>query len=1372
MGSRRLLRSAGFFAFLAISGLALASCSFFNSLFGLDKEDKPADKLGIYILIDEVSKNLVDKSLCSQAEASVIAAGAVQAVQADGSAATNFDALIPVAVGGAVGSLNGLTGAAWTDAKRMACVDGIVSSFVAGIKGKFAATGQSRGARDLSASEAAIKALLARMAKAAVSNLSKSGILDVGNAASGVVSTMIGSLKDGGVDKVLVSEALGKITQSAVESLKDAGLSEALALATAVTAISKGAVSAVSSVGLEGVDKSDYASLATQIAQGAASGIGALTDGTADNMKSLAGAVAAGAAAGVIEVNRADSSLGAATLASMVQGVSSGTTSGVMSVTNFDVQSIGLDLVKAVTSNASTAVAAAGFDANDEAAVQAGVARGAAAAAQTSLTGSHDQAALTTAITINSSAGVTVEKATAIIDGIAIGTNNAPVVTPPDDRSATVGEKVSLTASATDDLGDTPTFSWSMAAIPASTLVDVSPKSGATTSFTPSVPGLYKISLKTTDGKATVESFIKINVTATADSAYGGKTAAERLANAKAYRDAGDSGLARDELLILVNFYPENELTPEATELLGETYWDLGTPSLGKVRFQEVLDNYATSDVAPKARNLLGWIYGSIEGDLVKASELFTANKDVQTPDGADSLHGLGWIEIQKGNYVTGIEINVQARDLPYANYRGRFYAEQNIAGAYENQKHYADALAAIKTLTDPKYTRKDAADPSTLDIGLYFEGINTLNWYYNRRGEEATRVAFLQSEASSNAVPYKDWMRLQMLRNAAESYLWNQAATAANFATAKSVLTSALQTYSDGAIKTQNERTWCQLRLGQANVKLINTAKSADDKKPFIESAAAAFGLAEGAFSSTWGLRPAGEAMVEHATMLIWQAPDYAAAEALLGKVVSTYPAEADQYPRGLAFLRLGSLYMERGNSAQNNYGEDYAAYYTKASYYFGKATRESNPSLKKDTWFFREAARNLGNCKARLKDYAGAIAWLTPLVTDTLFTDSPGDLAWLYDDIADARGEALRQAANEGKWVEVLAELGTDAGVTRKAYLDAANYTAKDAYPNNGEASAQAWANLGNLCKDIAWQMEDYGYAEDGVAAKVDAMDNLWQKGLDAYAKVTWTNYPDIDTNKWCFYQGFMGAARCYEGLGRWRDGIYDNTNWDLAHGKYAAAVDAIKVQKKLSTERLPDTMRQDAECYMQRAYAIDTKDASSSSLRAQCDQDAIVAFQKVLDLPDGKAYDDGVGESWARGQMIEAYEDSMYRLTDVDKWPGDAASVATRDGYLTAAKAILDAPGAFKTADGSALCEKGKAAAHGYRSYGQMLKEYARTYRDLATRNPPIITDATWYVTSLAKAEAAIAAFTTAQAFVGAEPWAVMSSRQARAETWLDE
>lgn len=1358
------------------TALLASSCSFFNGLFGLNKDDKkdqPSSVVTVYTLVDDMSRSLVADALCTPAEAKILANGANAAIKANGAQSTDFDSLIPVAVGGAVGSLQ-TASAAWTgdgaDGKRIACVDGIVASFVASMNGKFLATGQSRGARDLSASESAVKALLARLAKAAVANLSKSGIQDVGGAASGVVSTMIGSLKAGGVDKVLVSEALGKITQSAVESLRDAGLSTAQALATAVTAISKGAVSAVSSVSVDGVDKSDYASLATQIAQGAASGIGALAEGSADSVKSLVGAVAAGAAAGVFEVYKADATLGAATLASMVQGISSGATSGVMTVTSVDVQAIGLQLVTAVTLNASTAIkngAAAGDF--DEAAVQAGVARGAAAAAQTSLTGTHDQAALDAAITINANATVTVDKSAAISDGIAIGTNHPPVFTVPASGTATPNTVVSLAVTdATDPDSDPISYTWSLVTRPVGTLVDLAAKTGNSTSFTPNVAGVYKISLKVSDGKTVIETFVTINVSADKDSVYKGKTAAERLANAKAYRQAGDSGLARDELLPIESFYPVSDITPEALELLAELYWDMGMPSVARDRLEALLAKYPDSDIVPKARNILGWEYAYQEGNLDKGTELFTLNKVDPSTDGADSWHGLGWIAQQKTEYDTAISINTQVMALSYANYKNRFNCQSDIAGAYEGKKDYPSALAAYKSLTDPKYTCKNAADPSTRDMDIYFKAINNLNWYYDRRGDQVTRVEFLQNEASSGAVPYADWMRLQMLRNTAESFMWGQAATEANFTKSKTLLTTALHNYADGAVKTQNERTWCQLRLGQANGRLIDTAKSADAKKPYIEAAVAAYGLAESAFSSTWGLRPAGEAMVEHAALMIWQAPDYAAAETMLGKVVSTYPAEADQYPRAYAFERLGSLYMERGNSAQNNYGEDYAAYYNKATFYFGKATRDNNPSLKKDTWFFREAARNIGNCKARLKDYPGAIAWLTPLVTDTLFTDSPNDLAPLYCDLANARGEALRQAANDGKWDQVLAELGADTGLTRKAYLDAANYKSNDAYPKNGEASAQAWAKFGSLHRDIAWQMEDYGYAEDGSATKVAAMADLWQKGLDAYGHVTWDAYPGIDTNKNFFYDHFVGAARCYEGLGRW----HDVANWDLAHSKYADAINAIKVQEKLSTERLPQVMRQDAECYMQRAYSIDTKDVTASALRASCDEAAIVAFQLVLDLPDGKSYDDGVGESWARGQMIEAYEDRMSRLTDLN-WPGDAASVGVREGYIAAAKAVLDASGAFKTADGSALCEKGKAAAHGYRSYGQMLREYARTYRDLAIRQPdPLIVDANWYVTSLAKAEAAVAAFTTAQAFVGAEPWAVMSSRQGRAETWLDE
>jgi hypothetical protein len=119
---KRLL--TGFFVFLVVI-LTLPGCNFISRLLGLSKEEAPkqdqtSTTATISSLIGGMAKSLSSKLLCTVTEASAIAEAANSAVQvaisqlanvdlslfgtaqAARAQLTNFDALIPVAVGGAV----------------------------------------------------------------------------------------------------------------------------------------------------------------------------------------------------------------------------------------------------------------------------------------------------------------------------------------------------------------------------------------------------------------------------------------------------------------------------------------------------------------------------------------------------------------------------------------------------------------------------------------------------------------------------------------------------------------------------------------------------------------------------------------------------------------------------------------------------------------------------------------------------------------------------------------------------------------------------------------------------------------------------------------------------------------------------------------------------------------------------------------------------------------------------------------------------------------------------------------------------------------------------------------------------------------------
>ncbi|HUX40608.1 MAG TPA: tetratricopeptide repeat protein [Rectinemataceae bacterium] len=1348
---------------IAILAFSLTGCSFFSTLFGLNKDQTQTPALtvtDINTMIGEMSKALSAKASCSPSETTIISDGAKAAVSVNGAIATDFDTLIPVAVGGAVGSLQAFTAPAMTDERKITCVNVIVESFVVGLDGKFEATSRSRSTRQLTASAVAVNALLARISKAAVSNLAKTGISveNRGTVAGEVVSTMIGSLKDGGVNKVLVSDALGKITQAAVQTLKEAGLTESAALQSAVMTITEGAVAAVSSLAVEGVAAADYPALTTQIANGAASAIDAIAT-TAEDAKGLVGAVASGSAKGAIAAaTNGGLSIDAGTLAAMVRGASSGATTGVMSLTLLDVQSIGLDLVSAITSSASTALAgaasAAGFD---EKTVQEEVARGAAAAAQTALTGSHDAAALAGAITINATIGIYVDITTAISDGIAIGTNAAPVASAGIDQSAQVGILVTLTATATDEDGDAMTFLWSTVAKPSTASVTLSAADAAITTFTPEVAGIYVFSIKVSDGKAIVETFCTVNVVVDTNATYQGMTAADRMSLAMASWNGQEWGSARDQFYILVTYYPENTLSAEATYYLANTYGSLGMIELAKSRYQEVLDKFPGSAIVPTAKDELAWIYAGAYSDYVTATTMFNELKDLQTRDGADAIHGLGYVAMRQGNFSTAIDLNTQARDSTWADYKVRFYSQQNIGGIYGAQMDYANAEAAFTSLaTDPKYTRKVTSDSSTLDMDFFFQAKVSLGWCYNDQGLVQQRADFFLACRDDTSIPYENWMRMRFARFAAEAYIWDLAQTVDSWNQAASILSSSIAGFSGNDFATKGELDWVNLRLGQAYVRLTAAAKNPTETKTFAAAAIAAFGLAETDLGTAWGTRQAGEAMAEHASIYIWRTPDYNLAEALLAKLASTYPTDADQYPRAYSYHLLGTVYMERGNDAIWNYGQDYVAYFNTAIGYFSKVARDRYPILDKKTWFFRDAARYIGDCLYGLKQYDNAIAQLTPLLSDQYFLKNPADLAWVKLDIANAHGERIRQLSNEGRFSEIAAL--QSAAV--QAFEDAGNYQVDGAYPRNGEISASAWCNLGYVFHDVAWQMESYGFGDGDGNPNAAIVADTWQAGHDALAKVTWANYPALDTTKWFFPNSFIALARCLEGLGRWKD----PSNWAKAHEQFAAIIGYIDAGK-LSSSLKPKVLQKDAEAYQEQTYGLPWT-SEYAPQRIDLDNQAIAAFQKVLDL--GKDYDNGSGAAIARGDMVESYLD----LSDLStmNWPGDVAGVALRNGYIAAVNTLLTAPGAFTTADDSTLVNEGKGAARGYYRYGSILRMSADIYCGLVQDGS--LSDPSWLGVCLAWLDESIAACQTVESFPGAEPFAVMGSRRVQVQAYLSQ
>ncbi|MEI6875938.1 MAG: PKD domain-containing protein, partial [Spirochaetota bacterium] len=339
----------------------------------------------------------------------------------------------------------------------------------------------------------------------------------------GVVGTMIGSLGDGGISKVLVSDAVGMITKGAVEELKNAGLSESASLATAVQSITKGAVTAISTSKVEGVAAADYSSLATQISKSAASAVGSIVTSDAD-IKTLAGAVATGAANGIVAVQVASGTgLSATEYRAMIQGITSGTTEGVMTIASVQAAGSGASLIGKITESASYALISNAASVASKADIFAEVTKGAAAAAQTSIAGGLSETALAQAIVLKDSSNSTVAAVLKDIqDGIVIGTNQPPLANAGADQSVKVGELVTLDgkASSDADAGDTLTYTWSISRKPTGSAAALTATGTVATSFTADLAGTYILSLKVSDGKAEADAYCTVVAVTRSTTAY------------------------------------------------------------------------------------------------------------------------------------------------------------------------------------------------------------------------------------------------------------------------------------------------------------------------------------------------------------------------------------------------------------------------------------------------------------------------------------------------------------------------------------------------------------------------------------------------------------------------------------------------------------------------------------------------------------------------------------------------------------------------------------------------------------------------------------------------------------------------------------
>ncbi len=634
----RLTLAAGIALFAVLAG----GCGFISNLLGTGDGNPPDpsnDTVTITTLVQEVSESL-GKAGYPLAVRNIVSAGAesVAATEADLLLVpdTDLDALIPSAVGGSIASIESITG--YNDEQRLALAEAVLAAWVSTLNGRFEATSRSvSAARTMTSGGEAIKALLGRISRAAISNLAKTGIISLENradAAGTLVGTLVSSLSGGGVNKTVVNDAVGMITKAAVSSLVGIGLDQAQALATAVTEVTRGAVSAISATGIEGISGADYGTMAAAITKGASEALDDLaTD--AGTVMSLAAAVSQGASVGVAEVLGNDTG---AVAADLIRGIVAGTADATLSSTYLSATEDAAAIIGAITGSTSETLSARITELGlsiQVADVLTEVVKAASASAQVLVAGGMNQQALQEAIILkDGSETITTTVATsgytvAIDEGIAAGQNSTPLAVLQPERAATVLSALILDGSDSSDAdADELSYSWAFIARP-SLSVTVLPQTGSTTTLTPDVAGTYIVSLKVSDGLAwSAEVYCTVTAAPPATNPnWEGKTAAQRLVMAQGFLMDADYMSAKNEALVVLARYPESPAFAEAGYIAGKALRGLGDISLAQGYLDTAIQEYPSLEYGLRAKLLKAdmLLWDQAVPDVASAGTLYQA---------------------------------------------------------------------------------------------------------------------------------------------------------------------------------------------------------------------------------------------------------------------------------------------------------------------------------------------------------------------------------------------------------------------------------------------------------------------------------------------------------------------------------------------------------------------------------------------------------------------------------------------------------------------------------------------------------------------------------------------------------------------------
>lgn len=1222
--------------------LSFAGCSFIRDLLGGGDSTKPPPSVNedvtVLTVISELSRSLTDAGYSTSVK-NAISQGATSAVNEEATATgiplTDLDVMIPVATGGAVEALEPL---AISDDVRIALLNCILESFVTSLNDRFDATSDNRNLRSLSSSAAAVNALLARISKAAVENLARSGIdsARMGEAAGAVVGTMISSLDGGGVNKILVNDAVGKITLAAVSSLKEAGLSEAAALSTAVQTVTQGAITAITSIQVSGVTSADYPALSSEITRSAAAAVGGIATDKAQ-AESLVKSVATGATAGLVAVKTADATTDVATL---VQSITSGATVGIMGTTFVDANDDAKQFIGAVTQSASkqldTDSSALGVA---KATLSSGVTSGAAAAAQQIISGGFNAAFLADAIVLEDAAGLNVAVVAGdITAGIAIGSNVAPIANAGSDRSIAIGTAVILDASGSSDPdADVLTYAWSFTQRPSGSTATLATPSTIDSGFTPDRVGVYIIELRVSDGKTSSTAYCTILVSqGTTGATWLGLTAEQRMTAIQGFFDQEEYQKAKDECLLILARYPESSLFPEVIYRLGDAWRYMGNPDAALEYYYGIIADYPSADTSIKAKVRIAQIRlgGRPNATLTEAQTLLSE------VNGLSLVNDTGWDAKMLSAQLLGRTDKPGARTA-YAAIRDtagvphsyKFWAQEAIAHLLRDERSWTEALAAYEPLSTTAYT----SPGGVLDPQLLFAARMDLNWLYrakdianNNMDSKAARIAVLQGIIDDTSL--LNWQRLYGARHLGEAYMWDWEQNLANFDTARTTIEAGLAAFSTGTGGTAVQRgtalAWTRLRRIQAYQKLYQAETLVATKNAYGASLISAAESLITDYGTAWfALRPPAEARVALGEHYLWRTKEYAKAEAVLLQIVNNYPSYLNQDPKARALLAIGNLYHERAwRTKDSAYGGDFVALYQRAITWYTQVDPASFPYLTARQWYFLEAPRKIADCFAGMGEHLTAVEYYEDFIAISNGAD-PINEAWCWLGIGKAWGEEillLVQAGGDSNWVAAQNLYQNHAKPAFEAVLGFKNSTTPGDYVDKGSVAAEALFEHGYLFRRAGQLLQDNG--DDP-----DTYEPVYEAALEYLTEVNYTNFPALLRNRWYFHDSLNHAGQCYIGLQLWPEAI----------ASYQTIIDLIE-DGDIDQSRLPRAMRNLARTYRRQADSIPT-----SVERIDLYLLSIEKSRDVVDL--GLDLDGGDGAAWALQNMGWAYNHLLDALRD---------------------------------------------------------------------------------------------------------------------------